>query len=297
MKRVTQNIHGIILLDKAQGLSSNRALQQVKHLFNARKAGHTGSLDPLATGLLPICFGQATKISEYLLHSDKKYTTVIKLGETTDTYDSEGEVLQSKTVQVTDAEIESALQQFRGKIKQTPPMYSALKKHGQPLYKLARKGEVVDRPQRDMTVHLLTARRIDETHLQLDVHCSSGFYIRSLAHDLGQVLDCGAHVVELRRTAIKQTDVGQAVSFEQLQAMGTPLQAMLPIDCLLSGMPVLNITDSQALNLLQGKKTVVDGVPETPLSRLYTSADKLFGIGKIDQQGQLKTQKMFITDN
>ena len=129
-KNTKQNIHGIVLLDKAQGLSSNRALQQVKHLFNARKAGHTGSLDPLATGLLPICFGQATKISEYLLHSHKKYRTVVKLGETTDTYDSEGEILQSKAVQVTDSKIESALQQFRGEIKQTPPMYSALKKQG-----------------------------------------------------------------------------------------------------------------------------------------------------------------------
>jgi len=297
VKRETQNIHGIVLLDKAQGLTSNRALQQVKHLFNARKAGHTGSLDPLATGLLPICFGQATKISEYLLHSHKKYRTTIKLGETTDTYDSEGQILHSEAVQVSDSKIESALQQFRGEIKQTPPMYSALKKHGQPLYKLARKGEVVERPQREMTVHSLTAKRIDQTHLQLEVHCSSGFYIRSLAHDLGQALGCGAHVVELRRTSIKQTDLSQAVSFAQLQAMDNPLQALLPIDSLLADMPVLKISQSHALRLLQGKKTVLENTLETPLSRLYTGTDKLFGIGKIDQLGQLKTQKMFVTDN
>ena len=297
MNKLKQNIHGMVLLDKAKGLSSNRALQQVKHLFNAKKAGHTGSLDPLATGLLPICFGQATKISEYLLHSDKKYITVIKLGESTDTYDAEGEILERKAVQVSDSEIESALAQFRGEIKQTPPMYSALKKLGQPLYKLARKGEVVERPQRNMTVHSLIFKRIDATQLQLNVHCSSGFYIRSLAHDLGQALGCGAHVAELRRIAIKTADLSQAVSFEQLQAMESPLQSLQPIDCLLSDMPVLQISESQALSLLQGKNTVISDAAETPLSRLYTSTEKLFGIGKIDQQGRLKTQKIFNRDN
>lgn len=191
-------------------MSSNKALQIVKHRFNASKAGHTGSLDPLATGLLPICFGQATKISEYLLHSHKRYQTVIKLGEVTDTLDSEGEVTKTSDVDVSDADIEQALEQFRGEIKQVPPMYSALKKDGQPLYKLARKGKVIERPARDMTVFELTAERLDPLHIKLNVHCSSGFYIRSLAHDLGQALGCGAHVVELRRTHIKSTEVQQA---------------------------------------------------------------------------------------
>jgi tRNA pseudouridine55 synthase len=176
-------------------------------------------------------------------------------------------------------------------------MYSALKKQGQPLYKLARKGEVVERPQRAMTVYSLSFKRIDDTELQLDVHCSSGFYVRSLAHDLGQALGCGAHVIELRRTAIKTTDLSQAVTFEQLQAMESPLQAMQPIDCLLAEMPVLEISELQATSLLQGKKTVVSDASETPLSRLYIDAGGLFGIGKIDQVGQLKTQKMFILDN
>ena len=148
MKSPKQNVHGIVLLDKPSGMSSNRALQRVKHLFNAKKAGHTGSLDPLATGLLPICFGQATKISEYLLHSHKKYCTVIKLGERTDTLDSEGLIIETKPVQVTDLQIQDALQQFRGEIKQIPPMYSALKKDGQPLYKLARKGQERSSAQR-----------------------------------------------------------------------------------------------------------------------------------------------------
>ena len=148
-----ENINGVLLLDKPIGLSSNQALQRVKWLFQAKKAGHTGSLDPLATGLLPLCFGQATKVSQYLLDSHKKYTTTIKLGEVTDTLDSEGEVIEVRPVDVTDERIQQALEQFRGEIKQVPPMYSALKKDGQPLYKLARKGEVIERPARDMVVH------------------------------------------------------------------------------------------------------------------------------------------------
>ena len=276
-------------------MSSNRALQKVKHLFNAKKAGHTGSLDPLATGLLPICFGQATKISEYLLNSHKKYRTTIKLGETTDTLDSEGEILLSRPVKVSDQQLQAALVQFRGDIKQVPPMYSALKKDGQPLYKLARKGEVIERPARDMTVYNLHAERIDINHLQLDVHCSSGFYIRSLGHDLGQVLGCGAHVVELRRTAIKQTGLDQALTYEQLENLDSPDQALLPIDSLITDMPILEITKAQAIRLLQGKATFVENGETTPLSRVYAQDGELFGIGRIDPGGQLKTQKMFIT--
>jgi len=275
-------------------MSSNQALQKVKHLYNAKKAGHTGSLDPLATGLLPICLGQATKISEYLLNSHKKYTTVIKLGQTTDTLDSEGQVLESLEVNVSDELIESSLPQFRGQIKQIPPMFSALKKDGQPLYKLARKGEQVDRPARDMTVYGLTAQRIDRLQVRLNVHCSSGFYIRSLAHDLGQVLGCGAHVVELRRTAIKDIGLESAISLEQLHSSANPKTQILPLDCLLADMPITNINSEQAASLLQGRATASEGIESCVLTRFYVDDSALFAIGEVGDDGALKTHKIFI---
>ena len=297
MKTNKKNIHGIVLLDKPSGMTSNVALQKVKRLFNAKKAGHTGSLDPLATGLLPICLGQATKISEYLLHSDKKYTTTIKLGETTDTLDSEGEVLETKEIDVSDDQLQDALAQFRGEIKQVPPMYSALKKDGQPLYKLARKGEVIDRPARDMTVHSLEANRFDQFHVQLTVHCSSGFYIRSLTGDLGQVLGCGAHVVELRRTAIKSIGLDQTFSLSELEKLPNQNDAILEIDSLIKELPELIINGEQAQDLLHGKLTMAVNNQSTPLSRLYTDNGKLFGIGRVNDDYQLKTDKIFITDD
>lgn len=289
-----RNIHGIVLLDKPTGMSSNYALQRVKRLFNAKKAGHTGSLDPLATGLLPICLGQATKISEYLLHSHKKYSTVIKLGETTDTLDSEGEVLEVRPVNVSDAQIADALQQFRGNIKQVPPMYSALKKDGQPLYKLAREGKEIERPARNMTVHSLTAERLTIEHVRLEVHCSSGFYIRSLAHDLGQVLGCGAHVIELRRTAIKEVGLDQSISLDQLEAMPDPESTILDIDRLVDDMPVTKITEAQATSLIQGKSTPAQGAELTSLARFYRQDGSLFAMGEVTPDGMLKTHKIFV---
>ena len=292
-KRVKQNIHGVILLDKPLGMSSNQALQKVKWIFNAKKAGHTGSLDPLASGLLPLCFGQATKVSQYLLDSHKKYRTVIRLGETTDTLDSEGEVLETRPVNVTAAQIETALEAFRGEIKQVPPMYSALKKDGQPLYKLARKGQIIERPARDMTVHSLIASQMDERHVELKVHCSSGFYIRSLAHDLGEELGCGAHVVELRRTDIKSINVSQAVKLDLLESAS--LESVLqPIDSLLGDLPKLEISDEQALSLSQGKVTLANGLQTESLTRLYTPDMRLFGVGEVHSEGVLKTHKMFV---
>ncbi len=294
MKKSTKhNIHGVILLDKPIGMSSNQALQKVKWLLNAKKAGHTGSLDPLATGLLPLCFGQATKVSQYLLDSHKKYETVIRLGETSNTFDSEGEILESKPVDVTQAQIEAALQQFRGQIKQVPPMYSALKKDGQPLYKLARKGQTIERPARDMTVHNLTATLLDAQHVKLKVHCSSGFYIRSLAHDIGQALGCGAHVVKLRRTDIKAISVEQAHTIEQLESACLD-SVLLPIDSLLSHLPKLEISDAQALSLTQGKLTQAQGLKSDELTRFYTPNQHLFGVGEVTSQGLIKTHKMFI---
>lgn len=295
MKNQKHNIHGVILLDKPSGVTSNKVLQKIKHRFNARKAGHTGSLDPLATGLLPICFGQATKVSEYFLHADKKYTTVIKLGETTDTLDADGEVLVRKPVSVNEAELEAALVQFRGAIKQIPPMYSALKRNGQPLYKLARKGEEVERPARDMMVHSVTATRLNEVHVELNVHCSSGFYIRSLAHDLGQVLGCGAHVLSLRRTEKRAITLDQSFTLEHiLQAQLD--EVLLPIDALLQDLPRLEISAAQALSLTQGRETDAGALTTQGLTRFYQPDGGLFGVGQISDTGKLKTHKMFITD-
>lgn len=291
--KTQKNIHGVILLDKPSGISSNKALQKVKHRFNAKKAGHTGSLDPLATGLLPICLGQATKVSEYFLNSHKKYTTVIRLGETTDTLDSEGQVIESRPVEVSDEQIQLALEQFRGDIKQVPPMYSALKRGGQPLYKLARKGEIIERSARDMTVHSLQAVRLDQFKVELKVHCSSGFYIRSLADDIGQVLGCGAHVVELRRTDIKSISVDQADTLEAIE--NAQLQdVLLPIDSLLQDFPKIPISESQALSLIQGRATPADGLKTDGLSRFYRPDGYLFGLGEVNEQGLLKTQKVFV---
>lgn len=296
MKKQKNNIHGVILLDKPTGKTSNAVLQRIKWLLNAKKAGHTGSLDPLATGLLPLCFGQATKVSEYLLHSHKKYTTVLKLGEVTDTLDSEGEVTFTKPVDVTDEQLQDALEQFRGDIKQVPPMYSALKKDGQPLYKLARKGEIIDRPARDMTVHSLEARRVDELHVELKVHCSSGFYIRSLCHDLGQVLGCGAHVVELRRTDIKALKVEQAHSMEDIE--NSELEdLLLPIETLIEHMPKIEISDAQVTSMLQGKVTSAEGLVTTELTRFYKANGELFGVGEVSETGAIKAQKTFILDD
>lgn len=289
-----ENINGVILLDKPTGMSSNQALQKVKWLYQAKKAGHTGSLDPLATGLLPLCFGQATKVSQYLLDSHKKYTTVIKLGEVTDTLDSEGEVTIARAVDVEDEQIQRALEQFKGDIKQVPPMYSALKKDGQPLYKLARKGEIIDRPARDMTVHGLTAERVDERHVRLQVHCSSGFYIRSLAYDLGEVLGCGAHVVQLRRTDIKSLAVDQAYSISDIEQAKDLKELLLPIDSLLQDMPKITVSEQQADGLLKGKIVEADGLVTTSLSRFYTPEEKLFAIGEVTELGNLKTHRIFV---
>lgn len=288
-----KDIHGVILLDKPTGMSSNAALQKIKHGFNAKKAGHTGSLDPLATGLLPICLGQATKVSEYLLKSHKKYTTVLKLGEVTDTLDSEGEVTITMPVDVSDEQLQAALDQFRGDIKQVPPMYSALKKDGQPLYKLARKGEIIERPARDMTVHSLEATRIDLDHVELSVHCSSGFYIRSLCHDLGQVLGCGAHVVELRRTDIKAISVEVAHSLEQVLAADLK-DVLLPLDVLIDDMPKIEISDAQANSMIQGKPTLAGDLVTSELTRFYQPNGYLYGVGQVSEDGYIKAQKTFV---
>ena len=197
-----RRVDGILLLDKPQGITSNEALQQVKRAYGAAKAGHTGSLDPLATGMLPICLGEATKFSQYMLDADKVYITTAKLGVRTDTGDAEGEVVSERPVAVGQADIEQALEQFRGEITQLPSMFSAIKVDGQPLYKLAREGKEVDRPSREVSIYRLELLDVRGDEVDLEVHCSKGTYIRTLVEDLGEVLGCGAHVTMLRRLSV-----------------------------------------------------------------------------------------------
>ena len=298
------DVHGVLLLDKPQGMTSNAAMKKLRWHFNAKKAGHTGSLDPMATGLLPICFGQATKVSEYFLNSSKSYTARVTLGETTDTYDAEGEVLETKDVAVSDEQIEHALENFRGAIMQQPPMYSALKRGGQPLYKLARQGKVVDRPERPMTVFDLRWKRLSKTELEIDVHCSSGFYVRSLAHDLGVALECGAHLSYLRRTQIKSIGLDQAMSLEIL--LNSKLEKVLkPIDSLLQHLPSMTVSEHDAQRLLQGQTVHLQNAGDEQLHRLYVQnkvdllapdTAQLFAVGRVLANRQLKTEKIFMLD-
>ena len=217
------DLFGVLVVDKPAGISSNDAVQQAKRLFGAQKVGHTGSLDPLATGVLPLCFGEATKFSQFLLDADKKYWARIRLGVTTETGDADGEVISEADASgVTAAQVVEALKTFVGEIEQIPSMYSALKHQGQPLYKLARQGIEVERAPRKVTIYSAEMLNITGSEIELLVHCSKGTYIRSLAEDLGAALGCGGHVSGLRRLAAGPYQEEQAVSFEQLKAIGSP---------------------------------------------------------------------------
>ena len=217
-------VNGILLLDKPYGLSSNQALTRVKRLLRSKKGGHTGALDPIATGLLPLCFGMTTRIAGIFLNFDKTYEVTIRLGETTKTGDTEGEIVSRSPVNANIASIEQALDRFRGKIQQVPPMYSAIKKNGTPLYKLARKGQVVERESREVVIYKLEVHNFNENNLSLTVECSKGVYIRSLAMDLGESLGCGGHVRELRRVKVGHYSINDAIALRELEDMSSDEQ-------------------------------------------------------------------------
>lgn len=294
-----ETVDGILLLDKGLGDSSNRALQQVKRLYNARKAGHTGSLDPLASGLLPLCFGEATKLSQYLLDSDKRYLTTFRLGATTTTGDAEGEVISQQAVNVSRQQIESVLDKFRGVIEQVPPMYSALKKNGQPLYKLARRGIEVERKPRSVEILVLTLIAFDAGLLTLDIRCSKGFYIRSLAVDIGEALGCGAHVTELRRTAAGKFSVSDAVSLEQLDKMSSQqrLQQLLPLDAAIESMPRVSLTQDVCDYFQQGQIVRAKVKLNTGLVRVYNEEQSFIGIGEALEGSRIKPKRLLSTNN
>jgi tRNA pseudouridine55 synthase len=309
-----RNIHGILLLDKRLGVSSNKALQEVRRLFNANKAGHTGSLDPLATGLLPLCFGEATKVSALMLDDNKRYQVVVQLGVMTDTGDREGAVIQTKPVpELSIDDINACLEKFTGEIDQVPPMYSALKQDGKKLYELAREGKTVDRKARRITIFelkLLTDSQslaLEPDLLVLDVFCSKGTYIRSLAEDIGHYLGCGGTVKELRRLEAGQFKIQNAKTIEQLTAMDQQslMQCLINVDKPLENLPAVQLSDEQAICIKHGQslhfqsndEPMTNGVSASPQSgsgtvRMYNDAVFL-GLGEMLRDGKLAPKKLF----
>lgn len=284
-----RDIDGVFLLDKAQGMSSNDIMQKVKRLFHANKAGHTGALDPLATGMLPICLGEATKFSQFLLDSDKRYVVTAKLGERTDTSDAEGKVVETRPVNVKTAEILVALEQFRGNILQVPTMFSALKHNGKPLYEYARQGIIVEREARPITIFELNFIEYNEPYLTLEVHCSKGTYIRTLVDDLGEALGCGAHVTMLRRTAVADYPVVDMMPLEELQLLAEsfPLseldRLLLPMDTAVSKLPALHLNAEQSKAIGFGQR--VKFANEQQLQgqvRLFSAENLFLGVALID---------------
>ena len=292
-----RNLSGILLLDKAVGATSNAALQEVKRLFHARKAGHTGNLDPLASGLLPICFGEATKMSAFLLDSDKRYRGTIKLGVCTSTADAEGEITQTQPVEnITEARVREVFAQFTGPIEQVPPMHSALKHNGQPLYKLAREGIEIERRPRQITIFALELLRAEGDELDVDVHCTKGTYIRTLAEDIGRALGCGAHLAALRRTGAGPFDIEDALTLERLSALaeeGLPAldRCLLPLETALADRPAVSLTDNSAYYLRKGQPVLVPKAPTDGLVRLY-GKEHFLGVGQILDDGRVAPKRL-----
>lgn len=293
-------VDGLLLLDKPAGLSSNQALQQVRRLFRARKAGHAGSLDPLATGLLPICLGEATKIAGLLLGSRKAYQTTAVLGSTTDTDDADGLVLQQRPVpSLRDADIEAALAPLRGSIRQRAPIYSALKQGGEPLYAKARRGEVIDAPIRDVVVQRLELLEHDGPRLVLSIECGSGTYVRSLVREIGESLGCGAHVEVLRRLWVEPfTDPGM-YSLPELEALAGQGEerldaCLLPIEAGLAAYPRITLDPEQAQSLGHGQPVRPDVVlPGPVVVAVHDQDDRVLGLGRVDETGLLHPQRLF----
>ncbi|MBD9355617.1 tRNA pseudouridine(55) synthase TruB [Methylomonas albis] len=295
-----RDVHGIVLLDKRLGASSNQALQEVRRLFNANKAGHTGALDPLATGLLPLCFGEATKVSALMLDDDKRYQVTIQLGVMTDTGDSEGKIVAEMPVPALDSErLEACLQHFTGSIEQVPPMYSALKHQGKKLYELAREGKTVDRQPRAITIYELRLLNVDAEvgQLTLDVFCSKGTYIRSLAEDIGQWLGSCGTVTALRRTKAGMFDLDRAYTLQQLQAMGfAQLQnTLIALDVPLKSIPDVSLSLEQAEKIKQGQRIAFNGGMAGQV-RIY-SQQTFLGLGEILLDGKLAPRKLFHLDD
>lgn len=293
-KRIRRPVSGVLLLDKAPGLSSNQALQQAKRLYLAAKAGHTGSLDPFATGLLPVCFGEATKFSHFLLDADKIYRATLQLGVTTTTGDTEGDVLARAAVHVTPDRMERALRGFCGVIFQVPPMHSALKHQGRALYEYARAGVEIERPARQVTIHQLELVSLQGSCAEIIVSCSKGTYIRTLAEDLGAALGCGAHLTQLQRLGSGAFDLTQAVTQEQLEALSLAGRdsVLLPPDSLVQQLPEVLLGVESAHYLRRGQTVWQSGLPAQGLLRLYDSTRHFLGVGAMDEEGRLAPKRL-----
>lgn len=306
-RRRGRDIHGVLLLDKPQGLSSNDALQKVKRLYNANRAGHTGALDPLATGMLPICLGEATKFSQYLLDSDKRYRVIAKLGQRTDTSDADGIVVQERPISFSAEQLAAALESFRGDTEQVPSMYSALKHQGKPLYEYARAGIEVEREARPITVYELLFIRHEGDELELEVHCSKGTYIRTIVDDLGEKLGCGAHVIFLRRLAVSKYPIERMVTLEQLNELVEQARRqtrepaelldplLMPMDSPASDFPLVNLLPEVAVYFKNGNPVRVAGVQAEGLVRVTEGdAKKFIGMGEIDDEGRVAPRRLVV---
>lgn len=301
-------INGVLVLDKPAGMSSNDALQQAKRLLFAAKAGHTGSLDPLATGVLPLCFGEATKFSQFLLDADKRYRTTVRLGAFTSTGDTDGELLEPvSTAALTREQVLAALDAFRGDILQVPPMYSALKHNGEPLYKLARQGIEVERKARPVTIHaleLLDFRSGEQAEVDLDIHCSKGTYIRTIAEDLGKALGCGAHVLRLHRSQAGPFDESQAVSLDALRSERGEGRAelldhhLLPVDSAVQSLAAMSLASDSAFYFRQGNPIMDPQVyrigEEGDMVRVFAENGDFLGVGCLDEEGRVAPKRLVV---
>lgn len=306
-RRRGRPIDGVLLLDKPTSISSNDALQKVKRIYFAEKAGHTGALDPLATGMLPICLGEATKFSQFLLDSDKRYRVIAKLGERTNTSDSDGEIVQTRDVNVDRDLLERCIAKFRGKTDQIPSMFSALKYQGKPLYEYARQGIEVPRESRKITVFEMKLIRFEGDEVEMEVHCSKGTYIRTITDDLGEMLGCGAHVTYLRRIGVSHYPYEKMVTIEQLEALLEQAREqnieprelldplLLPMDTAVQDLPEVNMLSSLVSYVQQGQAVQIPGAPTEGIVRMTAGEERLFlGIAHIDDDGRVAPKRLVV---
>jgi tRNA pseudouridine55 synthase len=306
-RRKGRAINGIVLLDKPTGISSNDALQKVKRIYFAEKAGHTGALDPLATGMLPICLGEATKFSQFLLDSDKRYVVKAKLGERTNTSDSDGEVVETRPVNVEQENLLTQIASFQGETDQIPSMFSALKYQGRPLYEYAREGIQIPRESRKITVYSIELLRFEGNEIEMEVHCSKGTYIRTIVDDLGERLGCGAHVTYLRRTAVAKYPYEKMVTLEQLTQLLEQAQEqgiepkelldplLMPMDTAVEELPEVNLIPALADMVQHGQPVQVFNGPKSGPLRMTMGDERLFiGVADIDEEGRVAPKRLVV---
>ncbi len=289
-------VSGVLLLDKPDDMSSNAALRRVKSLLQIRKAGHTGSLDPIATGLLPICLGEATKVAGFFLDADKRYRTQIRLGEATDTGDRDGQVIQRNPVSVSERQLVQVLDEFVGENDQVPPMYSAVKVNGEPLYKLARRGIEVERAARKVRIYSIELLKFSECSFEIDLCCSSGFYVRVLAEEIGEKLGCGGHVESLRRLGVGHLQISDSYTLnqiEQLDSIAERRQLIIPGDETLTHLPKIDLSFDAAYYLCRGQAVRAGNLPPEGMVRLYESTVGFLGIGTSLGDGRVAPKRLF----